>query len=62
MMTIRVITAATPEVIAPMTKYGGKMVLCQPGTTVTAKSQATIEWTETATGMIKAAIRVEAFW
>jgi hypothetical protein len=38
------------------------MVLCQPGTTVTAKSHATMEWTEIATGMIRAAIRVDAFW
>ena len=33
-----VITIAKPEKIAPATKYGGKIVVCQPGTIDVAKS------------------------
>ena len=32
-----------PEKIAPATKYGAKMVVCQPGTEDIAKSKETIE-------------------
>ena len=46
-MIIRVITIAKPENIAPTTKYGGKIVVCQPGSTDEAKSVETIEWTDT---------------
>ena len=34
---------ANPDNIAPMTKYGGKIVECHPGKTDTAKSMLTIE-------------------
>ena len=33
--------AGRPLKMAPATKYGGKMVVCQPGTTPRAKSQET---------------------
>ncbi len=33
---------AKPEKIAPATKYGGKIVVCQPGITEVAKSKDTI--------------------
>ena len=36
-------TMPKPEKIAPATKYGGKMVVCQPGTCDTAKSNETME-------------------
>ena len=39
----RIKTIANPAKIAPATKYGGKMVACQPGTCDTAKSKDTIE-------------------
>ena len=35
-------TIAKPEKMAPATKYGGKIVVCQPGTTDVAKSNDTI--------------------
>ena len=34
---------ANPEKTAPATKYGGKIVVCQPGTIEVAKSKDTIE-------------------
>ena len=37
--------------MAPATKYGGKIVACQPGTTDTAKSNDTIVWTESTSGV-----------
>jgi hypothetical protein len=37
-----VFTIAKPENIAPATKYGGKIVVCQPGITDVAKSKDTI--------------------
>ena len=40
---ISVITMAKPENTAPATKYGGKMVVCQPGNFDTAKSKLTME-------------------
>ena len=51
----KVITIATPEKIAPATKYGGKIVACQPGTILIAKSQDTTECTETTSGVASAA-------
>ena len=38
-MTISVTTIAKPEKMAPATKYGGKIVVCQPGMTEVAKSK-----------------------
>ncbi len=35
-------TIPNPEKIAPATKYGGKIVVCHPGITETAKSKLTI--------------------
>src|SRR5437868_11705836 len=37
--------------MAPATKYGGKMVVCQPGTIATAKSKLTTVCTETTSGV-----------
>ena len=42
---------ANPEKIAPATKYGGKIVVCQPGTTEVAKSKLTIVCTESTSGV-----------
>ncbi|MBW2448591.1 MAG: hypothetical protein JRG83_22120, partial [Deltaproteobacteria bacterium] len=36
-------TMAKPEKMAPATKYGAKIVACQPGTMAMAKSQDTTE-------------------
>ena len=41
--------------MAPATKYGGKMVVCQPGTTDVAKSNDTIVCTESTKGVLKPA-------
>ena len=46
----RVSTIAKPEKMAPATKYGGKIVVCQPGSCETAKSKDTTEWTEEEVG------------
>ena len=51
----RVNTIAQPEKMAPATKYGGKIVLCQPAVSATAKSQETTLWTETTSGVQSAA-------
>ena len=40
-----------PEKMAPATKYGGKIVVCQPGRSETAKSKETIVWTERTSGV-----------
>src|SRR5437763_318387 len=53
--TISVTTMATPERMAPATKYGAKMVVCQPGTMETAKSHDTTECTESTSGVASAA-------
>ena len=37
--------------MAPATKYGGKIVACQPGSTDTAKSKLTTEWTDSTSGV-----------
>ena len=44
-----------PEKIAPATKYGGKIVVCQPGTTAVAKSMLTMLWTDSTRGVASAA-------
>src|SRR6266571_3175419 len=43
--------------MAPATKYGGKIVACQPGSTDTAKSKLTIVCTETTRSVAKSGIR-----
>ena len=50
-----VCTIAKPEKIAPATKYGGKIVECQPGFTEVAKSIDTIVCTESTSGVAKPA-------
>src|SRR5262245_55008559 len=47
----RISTIANPAKIAPATKYGGKMVACQPGICDTEKSRDTIECTESTSGV-----------
>ena len=47
----RVCTIAKPEKTAPETKYGGKIVVCHPGTMDVAKSIDTIECTEKTNGV-----------
>jgi hypothetical protein len=54
-ITMSVTTMAKPEKIAPATKYGGKIVVCHPGSTDTAKSIETIECTERTSGVASAA-------
>ena len=41
--------------MAPATKYGGKMVVCQPGTIEVAKSKETTECTDKTSGVDSAA-------
>src|SRR6185437_14212659 len=53
-MTI-VNTIPMPEKIAPATKYGGKIVACQPGLSAIAKSNDTTECTESTSGVANAA-------
>ena len=48
-------TIAMPEKMAPATKYGGKIVVCQPGTSAIAKSKDTTECTESTSGVANAA-------
>src|SRR3972149_12285559 len=48
---VSVNTIAIPEKIAPATKYGGKIVVCQPGITDVAKSMLTMECTENTSGV-----------
>ena len=49
--TISVTTMANPLKMAPATKYGGKIVACQPGNWATAKSVLTTECTEITSGV-----------
>ena len=42
---------AKPEKIAPATKYGGKIVVCHPGTKEVAKSIDTMVCTESTNGV-----------
>ncbi len=46
--------------MAPATKYGGKIVVCQPGTTATAKSKLTTVWTESTSGVARPASSSDA--
>src|SRR5690349_630979 len=48
-------TMPMPEKIAPATKYGGKIVVCQPGGRPIAKAKETTECTESTSGVAKAA-------
>src|SRR3954468_13209234 len=48
-------TMPIPEKIAPATKYGGKIVACQPGASAIAKSNDTTECTESTSGVENAA-------
>ena len=50
-----VTTMANPLKMAPATKYGGKIVECQPGNCDTAKSKLTTLWTESTSGVASAA-------
>ena len=52
---ISVSTIAKPEKIAPATKYGGKIVVCQPGSWLTAKSKLTTLCTLSTSGVASAA-------
>ena len=52
---ISVSTMPKPEKMAPATKYGGKIVVCQPGSSETAKSNETIECTENTSGVLRPA-------
>src|SRR5437868_1395527 len=53
--TMMVTTMPTPEKIAPATKYGAKMVLCQPGLSDIAKSHDTTLCTDSTSGVANAA-------
>ena len=55
MIINKVFTMANPEKIAPATKYGGKMVVCQPGITDVAKSNDTMVCTESTKGVARPA-------
>src|SRR3954449_7368805 len=57
---IHVMTIAKPEKTAPATKYGGKIVVCQPGMTEVAKSKDTIVWTESTSGVDRPASSTDA--
>src|SRR5262245_10887934 len=48
-------TMPMPEKMAPATKYGGKIVACQPGVSAIAKSKDTTECTESTSGVANAA-------
>ncbi len=54
---ISVSTMAKPLNTAPATKYGGKMVACQPGMTEVAKSIDTMVCTESTSGVARPARR-----
>src|SRR5882757_1793837 len=54
-MISKVNTIAKPEKIAPATKYGGKIVVCHPGTTEVAKSKDTIVCTDNTNGVLSPA-------
>ena len=53
---IAMISPAMPLKIAPATKYGPNIVECHIGTGAIEKSNETMVWTETATGMIAIAM------
>src|SRR6266851_8363872 len=48
--------------MAPATKYGGKIVVCQPGTMPVAKSKLTTVCTESTSGVAKPASSRYADW
>src|SRR5215470_4910563 len=48
-------TMPMPEKMAPATKYGGKIVACQPGVSAIAKSNDTTECTDNTSGVANAA-------
>ena len=48
-------TIPMPEKMAPATKYGGKIVACQPGVSAIAKSNDTTECTDSTSGVLNAA-------
>jgi len=48
-------TIAKPLKMAPATKYGGKIVVCQPGSCDVAKSNDTTEWTLNTSGVARPA-------
>src|SRR5918911_4187779 len=48
-------TIPIPEKIAPATKYGGNMVVCQPGVSAIEKSNDTTECTDSTSGVENAA-------
>ena len=52
---------ANPPNTAPATKYGGKIVVCQPGRIEVAKSNDTIECTLSTSGVDRPASRMYAF-
>ena len=54
-------TIAKPEVDGSATKYGGQIVVCQPGRMATAKSKLTTEWTDTTRGVESPASNRYAF-
>src|ERR1700712_2430979 len=54
-MIISVCTMANPLNIAPATKYGGKIVVCQPGITEVAKSKDTMVCTDNTSGVARPA-------
>ena len=58
---IKVRTIPKPEKIAPATKYGGKIVVCHPGTCETAKSKETILCTDSTSGVERPASKRYAF-
>ena len=49
--SMSVSTMPKPEKMAPATKYGGKIVVCQPGSCDTEKSNDTIECTDSTSGV-----------
>src|SRR5262245_31410211 len=57
-------TIPNPEKIAPATKYGGKIVVCQPGLMAIAKSNDTTECTDSTRGVENAARKryIRAKW
>jgi hypothetical protein len=46
--------------MAPATKYGGKIVVCQPGIMATAKSKLMTVCTESTSGVAKPASKSDA--
>ncbi len=53
-------TIAKPEYTAPATKYGGKIVVCQPAMAATAKSKLMVVCTESTSGVLNPASSSDA--